>query len=661
MLLGEVSLLLLMDTGATASLLNASTYHKFFSHLPLQQPCTSICGYDSSKITMLGVLHVPVRYGSKHLPSFPFYITERGANLLGLDLFTRLGFTLRDDIHSDIHHVTTTWQQRWPALFDGLGCLTAFTHRPLVDPEVSPVIQPLRRIPLALQDEVAAELQMLLAMGVIEPVNAAPWISNLVIARKKSGGIRVCVDLRSVNKAVIPEKYTLPTAEELTTHFYRSTVFTKLDLRQGYLQVPLHPSSRNLTAFVTHTGVYQYTRMPFGLSSAPSCFQKVMATILAGIPGVAVFLDDIVVHAADIQTHNDCLNRVASALMEHNLTLNAEKCTFATSAIDFVGFRLTPRGIAPLQSNIEAIHRIPEPSSTSQVASFLGMTAYYLRFLPQYSRTTAPLRQLLKKDEPWNWTAECSEAVQILKSQLTTPPILAHFDPDSPTIVTCDASTKALGAVLSQEQDGVERPVAFAFRALTPTEQRYSVGEREALACVWATERWHLYLYGRHFILRTDHQVLTTLLSASGSGHKPLRLHRWGEHLRQYDYQLKFTPGRDNVVADLLSRSIIAPAPATSPSSYDVEPEFIQMLHAPLQSAVSLEKLQKESEHDSMLTTLRTYIRSGWPARVPEELVPFARVRNELSCWGDVCVSRGLCACTCPINGARGPFGHCKI
>ncbi len=264
-LLGEVSLPLLMDTGAAASLLNASTYHKLFSHLPLQQPCTSLCGYDSSKITMLGVLHVPVRYGSKHLPSFPFYITERGANLLGLDLFTCLGFTLWDDKGSDIHHVTTTWQQRWPALFDGLGCLTAFTHRPLVDPEVSPVIQPLRRIPLALRDEVTAELQMMLAMGVIEPVNAAPWISNLVIARKKSGGIRVCVDLRSVNKAVIPDKYPLPTAEELTTHFYGSTVFTKLDLRQGYLQVPLHPSSRNLTAFV-----HRDRRPDLTVSGAPS-------------------------------------------------------------------------------------------------------------------------------------------------------------------------------------------------------------------------------------------------------------------------------------------------------------------------------------------------------------------------------------------------------
>lgn len=144
-------------------------------------------------------------------------------------IFSCLEFMLRDNKGSDFHHITTTWQQRRPALFDGLGCLTAFTHRHLVDPEVLPVIQPLHRIPLAFRDEVTAELQMMLAIGVNQ-LMLPPWISNLVIVRKKSGGIRVCVDLRSVNKAVIPDKYPLPTAEELTTHFYGSTVFTKLDL-----------------------------------------------------------------------------------------------------------------------------------------------------------------------------------------------------------------------------------------------------------------------------------------------------------------------------------------------------------------------------------------------------------------------------------------------
>ncbi|KAG1960305.1 retrotransposable element [Pimephales promelas] len=283
---------------------------------------------------------------------------------------------------------------------------------------------------------------------------------------------------------------------------------------------------------------------------------------------------------------------------------------------------------------------LPLLMDTGVAASLLNSSTYFKFFshLPLDHPTTA----LCGYDSSRIDILACSEAVQTLKAQLTTPPVLAHFNPECLTLVTCDASDRAIGAVLSEVQDGVERPVAFASRALTPTEQRYSVGEREALACVWASERWHLYLYGRRFTLRTDHQALTTLLMASGSGHKPLRLHRWGERLRQCDYVLKFTPGRHNVVADLLSRSIDAPTPMVAPDE-DTENELIHMLHTPLQSGVSLEELRHESECDPTLSSLCTYIRSGWPARVCDKLMPFKRVRDELSCWGDVCVSRGLC------------------
>ena len=539
--------------------------------------------------------------------------------------------------------VTTPWQQKWPSLFHGLGCLSAFAHQPLINPSVKPVIQPLRRIPLALRDPVSAELQRLLEAGIIEPVDASPWVSNLTVAKKKSGGLRVCMDLRAVNKSVIPDQYPLPTSEELTALFYGSTVFSKLDLRQGYLQVPLHPSSRNLTAFVTHVGVFRYTRMPFGLSSAPSCFQKVMVTVLAGIPGVAIYLDDIVVHGPTSAVHDERLNMVFAALSKHTLTLNTEKCVFSVPEIEFVGYRLSTTGITPLQSNVDAILAIPDPTSPAELSSLLGMTGYYLKFLPQYSDTTAPLRQLLRKDVPWVWSRTCSDAVRALKFQLTSPPVLAHFDIASPTLVTCDASSVAIGAVLSQIQNGVERPIAFASRALTQTEQRYSVGEREALACIWASERWHLYLYGRSFTLRTDHQALTALLSTSGTGHRPLRLHRWYDRLHQYNFDLKFTPGRDNVVADLLSRAVPTSAPTLHVDTDCMERDIVNMLHTPLQSTVSLQELKDASEQDPVLSTLCTYVRDGWPPVVPEELAAFSRVRQELSCWNDTCVARGLC------------------
>ena len=418
--------------GYWSGFINWSTVKRFLPHIALQKPSAVLRGYGNSKIDLAASLSCSVRHGNASLATFTFQVARHGANLMGLDLITSLGFTFMDSCGATIHQVSSPWEQRWPALFSGLGCISAFTHQPLLRKDIHPVIQPLRRIPLALRDDVTAELTKLLEIGIIESVNASPWISNLVIAKKKSGGLRVCEDLRAVNKAVVPDKYPLPTAEELTSQFYGSKIFSKLDLRQGYLQVPLHPDSRNLTAFVTHAGVFRYTRVPFGLCSAPSCFQKIMSTIFAGIPGVVIFLDDIVVHGSTPAIHDQRLTQVLDTLASHALTLNGEKCIFSASEVEFVGFRLTPEGLSPLHSNVEAIQRLPMPSSPAHIASFLGMTAYYLRFLPQYSSTTAPLRLLLKKHAQWAWTPACEDAVMQLKAQLIAPPVFAHFVPTQP-------------------------------------------------------------------------------------------------------------------------------------------------------------------------------------------------------------------------------------
>lgn len=193
-----------------------------------------------------------------------------------------------------------------------------------------------------------------------------------MLSRKRTGGLRPCVDLVQVNEAVIPDKYPLPPVEELSAKFYGSTVFTKLDLRQGYLQVPLHPDSRNLNAFVSHMGVFRYTRMSFGLSSAPSCSQKIMDTIFAAVPGVVIYLDSIVVHGETLASRDERLSRVLDALSRHNLTLNGEKWTFKTSSMEFVGFRLKSDSLSPLHSNVEATMCLPEPSCPAQRAQILS-------------------------------------------------------------------------------------------------------------------------------------------------------------------------------------------------------------------------------------------------------------------------------------------------
>ena len=202
-------------------------------------------------------------------------------------------------------------------------------------------------------------------------------------------------------------------------------------------------------------------------------------------------------------------------------------------------------------------------------------------------------------------------------------------------MVTCDASGVAFGAVLSQVHEGVEHPDSFSSRALTPAEQKYSVGERETLACLWACERWHVYLYGRSFIVRMDHQALTLLLATQGSGHKPMRLLRWADWLNQYNFKLEFMPGRTNTVADLLSRavSITKETGGVTPDSEGDE-DWVHMLHGPLCTVVTLAQLQQAAAENETLTTLRAYVQDGWPAKVEDSLLSYHRVRDELSCWG---------------------------
>ena len=210
-------------------------------------------------------------------------------------------------------------------------------------------------------------------------------------------------------------------------------------------------------------------------------------------------------------------------LAEYHITLNPDKGQFTKTEIDFLGYQVSSQGVIPLYSNVKTIEELPQPTSAKEVASFLGTTNFYLKFVPHYADTAEPLRRLLRKDVPWEWTNEQEQAFRTLKHKITSAPILAHFDPDVQTIVMTDASGTGLGAVLWQVSGGKERPVAYASESLSATERKYSTGEREALTCIFACKHWHVFFFGRKFILRTDHQTLTTLLATSGSGHRPLR------------------------------------------------------------------------------------------------------------------------------------------
>jgi hypothetical protein len=492
------------------------------------------------------------------------------------------------------------------------------------------------------------------AGGVIERIDASPWMSNVVAAKKKDGSLRLCVNLTAVNKALVIDRYPLPTMDELTAKLIGSTVFSKIDLLWGYLQLPLASDCRYLTAFVTHEGVFQFKSLPFGLATGPSAFHKVIRKIFEGLEGCVSILDDILVFGSSMAEHDENLRRVLDRLVKYNATIRRDKCVIGAAEVDFNGHRVSGSGIKPLVSNVAAILNIPVPVDAKQLMRFICTASYYMKFIPGFEDLCEPLRRLLKADVEWNWSPACQTSFDELKQRISQPPVLAHFNPVAPIFITCDASAFALGAQLSQYQEGEERPIAFASRTLSPAERNYSASEREALACLWASEHWHFYVYGRRFTLVTDHQALKTLLSSAGSGHRPLRLHRWADRLFQYDFSVVYRPGKFNVVADCLSRAFdtAAMTPEVQSKCDDVIDEsnhddgLVQSIFGNLATpVVTLEAVAVATTVDPDLPQVMLFVRQGWPtakSALPPALRPYYDLRAELSLVLDGrCLLRG--------------------
>jgi hypothetical protein len=666
-LLSGVAVELMLDLGAKVSILSSVDFNRSLSTLPLHSSHITLSTYSGAPIPCLGRVFTTVRFHDRVVDQFPFYVTERGASIMGVDLFDALGGSI---LLGDANIVTkssviatvrpeqsSVVLDSYPVLLKASGTLKGFEHRPMVDPSVRPVQQKFWHPPLARRELIAVELRRMEASGVIERVDASPWTSNVVAAKKKDGSLRLCVNLTAVNKALILDRYPLPTMDELTAKLTGSTVFSKVDLLWGYLQLPLAKESRYLTAFLTHEGVWQFKSLPFGLATGPSAFHKVIRKVLEGLDGCVSILDDILVYGRSMAEHDERLRRVLDRLVKYNATVNRDKCVIGVPEVEFNGHRVSGTGVKPLSSNVAAILSIPVPVDARQLLRFVCTASYYMKFIPGFSELCEPLRKLLKSDAVWNWSTSCQTSFDELKKRVSQPPVLAHFDSSSPTFITCDASAVALGALLSQYQGGEERPIAFASRTLSPAERNYSASEREALACLWACEHWHFYVYGRQFTLITDHQALKTLLSSGGSGHRPLRLHRWADRLFQYNFSVVYRPGRFNVVADCLSRAFdaVAATPevhSTSDFRNDITDDsvyddgLVQSIFGNLATpVVTLDKVAAATTIDTDLQEVMRYVRQGWPAaksEVPVQLRPFHDLQTELSIVFDGrCLLRG--------------------
>ena len=306
-------------------------------------------------------------------------------------------------------------------IFEGVGKLKDYQVKLYVDPNIPPVAQPVRRTPFSLRDKVKEKIEELVAMDIIEPVEGpTPWVSPVVVVPKQNDEIRLCVDMRRANEAIIRERYPIPTVDEVLQNLNQSTVFSKLDLRWGYHRLELHPDSRSITTFTTHCGLYRYKRLMFGISSAPEVYQHVIQQALQNCEGAANILDDIIIHGRNNEEHDKRLQRVLERLKEKNLTLNEEKCRFHMTQMVFMGLVLTNNGIGPAEDKVKATVDAREPQSASEVRRFLGLANYNARFIPDFATVAEPLRRLTKKGVRFEFGEEQRKAFNELKMRLSS-------------------------------------------------------------------------------------------------------------------------------------------------------------------------------------------------------------------------------------------------
>ncbi|KAL8624895.1 hypothetical protein ACOMHN_016191 [Nucella lapillus] len=434
-----------------------------------------------------------------------------------------------------------------------------------------PVASTFRRIPPTQIQEVRDHIQMLLDKKIVRKSKSA-FAAPVVIVRKKDNSIRLCVDYRRLNAKTIHDAYPLPRIDDSLDALGGAKLFSTLDLASGYHQVAMAKEDIEKTAFITSFGLFEYLCMPMGLSTAPATFQRLMQSSMNDLAFqmLLVYLDDLLIYSRTFEEHLGRLKIVFNRLREVGLKLNPAKCKLARDSVEYLGYTVSSQGIATSSSKILAVRNWPVPRTLRELRSFLGFASYYRRFVDGFAQKARPLNQLVsttyqktqegKRGSSKNasitdgWDSKCQEAFGCLQNALITAPVLGYADFKRPFVLETDASLDGLGAVLSQEQEGGRRVVAYASRSLRPTERNmknYSSMKLEMLALKWAMcEKFRHYLLGAEIMVYTDNNPLSHLQTARLGAVEQ----RWAAELACFKFSLKYRSGRENKNADALSR-----------------------------------------------------------------------------------------------------------
>lgn len=630
-----------VDTGAPFSVMPYSVYRAYQNVFPsLRESDIKLRSFTKQQLKIVGSIEVSVQYKSRKVKLPILVVDQCSVMLMGRDWIGKLNVLCDLDAGFSTNSIQkclspdTTLQSILAShkeLFSsGLGCLKGVKIHLNEISSVAPKFYKARPVPYAYRQKVESEIDRLLNLGVLQPVSHSDWATPVVPVLKANGQIRLCGDFKlTANVATTLEQYPLPNVEDLFARLSGGISFSKIDLSDAYCQLEVDEPSKRFLVINTHRGLFQYTRLPFGVASAPAVFQREMDKLLQGHDKALCYLDDLLVTGSSTEEHLKNLGKVLSTLQAAGIKLHPSKCFFMQSSVEYLGHRIDKEGLHPVQSKVDAIEMAPAPTNVDELRSFLGLLTYYAKFLPNMSTMLSPLYQLLHKTQAWRWGKAEQHAFCTAKKKLTTSSLLVHFDEHQEVQLECDASPYGVGAVLSHPSKNGDRPIAFASRSLSKAEKNYSQIEREALSLIFGVMRYRKYLLGRTFTLVTDHQPLVSLLSEK----KPVppmaasRIQRWAVILSAYSYRIVYRKGTLHSNADACSRLPVEACTADLPRPADV----VLLLEAIDDSPVTVHHFQRELASNPFLVQLMNYIHQGWPKSVPEEFHPFWLCRAELS------------------------------
>ena len=642
-----------IDTGAQIDVMPLSVVKRLNLCNQIKETNVRIISYGGFAWRPIGCITLVSSIGPQSWEIKYLVVNRESIPLMSLTTALKFGLISRQqkefmncqisDISSKVHEGTskspktlTELLQWYPQLFEGEGCFKGTTVTLQTDPNFVPVACPPSRFPLAIRDRCQNLMDELENSGIIsknETPTAESWINRLLVREKPNKELRVCLDPRPLNEALIRPYRLITKPQELVDQVKDHKWFTVLDFKHAFWHVKLDDKSSQLCSFATPSGIYKFNRLPFGLNVSTEIFQREASKIFACIPNVQIYIDDLLISGKTIQEHDRALQKVIEVALKNNVKFNPKKIQFRKESVLYLGYQLNFQGRAIKEDRAQAIIEIPTPKSKQALQSFLGLVNYVREFIPGMSNITSVFKDILKENVEFCWLPHHEQAFKRIKDEIVGATTLMSFDGNIPIQIQTDASRTGIACALMQ----AGKPIAYASRALSDTEKNYATIELEALAIHFACVKFHYYIYGRDTIsVLTDHKPLVSVFS------KPIeklplgRLRTLRCKVLHYNLCLQYVAGRYMYVADCLSR-MFENSQNLNHTNLDVMVHANTATH--FMSPDRLKQFKEQTQSDEELKMLFATCKAGWPQKVtevPPQIRKYWSIKDELKIENDL-------------------------